>query len=186
VYNLKNVIMDYLIKCLNFSQEYFFDNIRIAIKIKNEKLSLFKIKKYYITIITEIDNGSISNIENIFDFVIGKFDEKSHEYKRLLIYSNWYIFNNSINDKNFYEINQKGNIHYKNMINRFAIINKTDGEIYFDPNKIQNRVISERMKFLYTEYNKEFPLNAEKETIFSREFKGLFDVLEVVINDMKK
>jgi len=178
--------MDYLIKCLNFSQEYLFEDIRIAIKIKKEKSSLFGIKKYYISVITEIDNEMIPNIENTFNFLLGKFGEKSYEYKKFLIYSNWYIFNKSINEKDFYEINQKGNIYYKNIVNRFVVVNKTNGEIYFEPNKIQNRVISERMKFLYNEYNKEFPLNSEKETIFSREFKHLFDVLEIAINDIKR
>jgi len=177
---------DYFIKCFNSFQEYIYNDIKIIISIKKEKISLFKNKKYYISIIIDSDNEIISNMENVLNFLISIFNEKTHEYNRISIYSIWYIFTNTINENDFYKIKKKENIHYKNMVNTFAIINKINGEIFFNPEKIENRVISDRMKFLYNEYNKEYPLDNEKEILFSNEIKHLFDVLELVLDDIKK
>jgi hypothetical protein len=179
------MIFDYLIKYFNVSQEYIFNDIKIIIRIKKEKTSLFKNKKYFISIIVDSDNEIIMNIENIFDFLIEKINEKSHECKKISIHSNWYIFSNLMNVNDFYKINIKKYIRYKNMVNTFALINKTTGEIFFNPEKIENRVLSERMKFLNNDYQKNYPLDNEEEIAFSKEIKDLFDILELMLDDIK-
>jgi hypothetical protein len=181
------MIVDYFIEKQKDSQEYFYDNIRIIIVIKKDKLTLFKNKKYSISIIIIDDDNNIviSNIKNICDFLIKKFIEKSHPYNKISIKTNWYIFNNYIDENNFNKINLKENIFYKNMINTFAVINNMNGEIFFNPQKIENKVISERMKFLYTEYQKEYPLDAEKEKQFSTEIFHLYEVMDIVLSDMR-
>jgi hypothetical protein len=180
------MIINYFIKNFNSSQEYLFNDIKMIVRIKKKKISLFKNIKYFISVIIETDKEIITDTEKVFNFLIEKFNEKSHGFKKFSIHSNWYIFSNFMDENTFNKINIKGNVYYKNMINTFAVINKTNGEIFFNPKKIQNRVISERMKFLNNEYNKEYPLDNEKEIIFLREIKGLFDVLEMVLDGIRK
>jgi len=180
------MIVDYFINKQNDSQEYYYDNIRIIIGTKKDKLTLFKNKKYSISIIIIDENNVIINkIKNICDFLIEKFIERSHPYNKISIKANWYIFNNYIDENNFNRINIKENIFYKNMINTFAMISNMNGEIFFNPQKKENKVISGRMKFLYAEYQKEYPLDAEKEKQFSTEVFHLYEVMDIVLGDMR-
>ncbi|MDR0322555.1 MAG: hypothetical protein LBI28_13740 [Treponema sp.] len=177
------MIIDYFIKNLKDSQEYLCKDIRVIIEIKKDKLTLFKNKKYWISIIIIDENEVTRDIKNICDFLIEKFLEKSYPNIKLSIDSNWYIFSNVVSKDIYYKINIKENIRYKNMINRFALINNINGEIFFNPDKIENNVLSARMKFIYNNYQTEYPLNEEKEKLFSKEITDIFEVLEIILND---
>jgi hypothetical protein len=42
------------------------------------------------------------------------------------------------------------------------------------------------MKFLYNEYNKEYPPDNEKDVLFLEETKHLFEVLELILDHIKR
>jgi hypothetical protein len=179
------MIIDYFVKNLKFPQEYIYNNIKIIIGIKEEKKTIFKNIKYWIYIIVYDENEIIYNIKNVFEFIINIFFEKTQINKKYFIDANWYIFNN-ITSKNIYEkIDLKENIKYKNMYNRFILINNNTGEIFFNPGKIENNVMSDRMKLIFDSYSNEYNIDEEKEKQYSTEIMHLFDVIEVVINDSK-
>jgi hypothetical protein len=175
------MIIDYFNKYLKNSQEYLCKDIRIIIEIKKDKLTLFKNKKYWISIIIIDENEVTSNIKNICDFLIEKLYEKLNPNIKLLIDANWYIFSNVVSKNIYYKIDIKENIRYKNMINRFVLINNINGEIFFNPDKIENNVISDRMKFIYNNYQMEYPLNEEKDKLFSKEITDIFEILEMIL-----
>jgi hypothetical protein len=180
------MVIDHFIKNLQNSQEYLFKNIKVIVGIKKEKLTLFRIKKYWISVIIIGNNGIQKNIGDICDFSIEKFLENSYLNNKVSITANWYIFDNDANESIFYGINTKDNIHYKKITNTFALINNTSWELFFNPGNIANRVISDRMKFLYKSYQAELPLDKEKEALYSKEISHLYEVLEVVLKDKKK
>ena len=80
-------------------------------------------------------------------------------------------------------INDK--VYYKNMHNKFLLINNINGEILFNPGKVENNVISDRMKFLYNYLQDENPMNEEKAEQFSEEIMRIYEILDVVLNDFK-
>jgi len=89
------------------------------------------------------------------------------------------------NKNNYKKIDVKDNIRYNNMYNRFVLINNLNGELFFNPDKIENNVASERMKFLYNYLKIENQMDDEKEKQFNIEMKGLIEVLEMVLNNSK-
>jgi len=179
-------MINYFIKNLKSSQEYFYNNTKIIIEIKNEKLSIFKLKKYWISVIIIDDNEILNNFTNICDFLINTFLENICPNNKFKIISNWYIFRKIIEKNMFYKINVKNNIKYKNLNNAFVLINDLNGEIFFDPESKTNKIFSERMKFLYNEYNKEYTIDEEKEESFIKEISGLYEVLEIILKDVRK
>jgi hypothetical protein len=180
---MENMIMNYFVKHLKNHLEYNYNGIKINIGFKKKKMTLFKICKYIISIVIEAD---CNEIKNIFDFIINEFFKESYLYGKISIIADWYIFNNEINKNQFYKINTNDNKNYRKMFNTFCLINNITGELFFNPDSMENNVISDRMKFIYNEYNKEFPLNIDKENIFSIEILHLYQVLDVVLNDMNK
>jgi hypothetical protein len=71
------------------------------------------------------------------------------------------------------------------MNNTFAFINNTNGEIFFKPEAVENKVISDRMKFLYKEYQAEYQLSEEKEKLFIKEISDLYQILETVMRNIR-
>ena len=71
------------------------------------------------------------------------------------------------------------------MHNRFSLINNINGEILFNPGKIENNVISERMKFLYNYYNTEYPMDKEKDDNFSKEIMSVYKILNRILYELK-
>jgi hypothetical protein len=177
------MIIDYFIQCFENRLEYNYNNIKINISLKKKKITVFKICKYIISIIIETD---CNEIKNICDFIIDRFFKESYLYGKISIIANWYIFNNTINKNQFHKINTKDNKNYRKMFNTFCLINNITGELFFNPDKIENDVISNRMTFLYNEYNKEFPLDIEKEKIFLREILGTYKILDILLKDIDK
>jgi len=55
------MMIDYFIKNLNCSQEFYYKNNKILIGVKKEKNKLFKKKKYWISIIVSNESDIIYN-----------------------------------------------------------------------------------------------------------------------------
>jgi hypothetical protein len=178
------MIIDFFINNLKVPQVYFVKDIRINIGINKKTLSISNAKKYVLTIMLEMKKEQINEIVNIFDFIISEIRNESSLFDKISIIANWYLFMSDITEEHFYKITIKENRNYRNMYNTFVLIDSDNGETFFNPGKIGNKVISERIKFLYMEYEKEQPLDKEKEKIFGIEIHHLFEVLEVVLNDM--
>jgi len=179
------MIVDYFKKNLISPKEYTLNNIHINIGIKYEKISLLRNKKYKISIVIIIDNEVTYEINNICEFLIKTLLDDNISNKKIFIDANWYIFSNIVNKDIYKKIDKKENIHYKNMYNRFLLINNINGEIIFNPGKIENNVISDRMKFVFNYYNTEYPMDKEKDNNFSKELMHIYEILEMVLNDSK-
>ena len=98
---------------------------------------------------------------------------------------NWYIFCNAFDIEKFNNINTKVNINYQQMKNKFILINNFDGEVLFDPGKIENKVISDRMKFLFNDHYRNNFMTKEEVAVeemenFKKEVKYLFEILGVL------
>ena len=158
-----------------------YQDITIYIGVKKDKTTLFRNKKYYISVFLNI-NKKFEIITDIFDFVINKFIEKTDHTKKLSIIANWYIFSDNINWNIFDQINKKMYIEYRNMYNYFVLVNNIDGEIFFSRG-IENKAISNRVKFLIDENKKEDDSNKEKYVIFSKELFDVYNVMEKIITD---
>ena len=179
------MVANYFKKSQNSSQEYVFNNIKINIGIENEKTTLFKNKQYQISIIIIRENEIINEIKSICEFIIKTFSEKYFLNKKIFINANWYIFYNTINIDLFKNIYKKENICFKNMHNRFSLINNINGEILFNPEKNENNVISDRMKFLYNYFNTEYPMDKEKDDNFSKEIMSVYKLLNRILYKLK-
>jgi hypothetical protein len=179
------MIADYFTRNFQNPREYLFNDIKITIGINENKLTLFKTRKYRISIMLTYDNEILNNIKNICDFLTEKFLENSYPNKKLSIIANWYVFSSIVNEDIFNKINSKDNVHYKNMKNTFALINNTNGDLFFKPEAVENKVISDRMKFLYKEYQAEYQLSEEKEKLFVKEISHLYQVLETVMRNIR-
>jgi len=179
------MIIDYFIKNIKSPQEYFIGNSKVIIGVKKEKITLFKNKKLWLSLVIIDENDITYNIKNICEYFINKFKENEYPNKKISLDINWYIFSNIVNKFLYEKIDTKDNKKYKNMYNRFVLINNINGEIFFNPDKIENNVISKRMKYLYNYYQNENPMNEEKEKQFSIEVMHIFDVLETVIYSLK-
>jgi hypothetical protein len=79
---------------------------------------------------------------------------------------------------------EKINKNYRKMANTFCLINNITGELYFDQDKIENEVISDRMRIIYDEYKKQFPLNSENEKMLSAETFHLYQILDIVLKNL--
>jgi len=176
-------MINYFIKHLNCSHEYSYENSKIYIGIKKEKINIFKKKKYWISIIISNENDIINNIKNICDYILKIFLENINN--KLFIDANIFIFNDIVDVNMYKKLDIKDNIRYNNMYNRFVLMNNYTGELYFNPEKIENKVISERIKFLYKYFKTENPMDEEKENQFNIEIKNFIDVLEIVLKDSK-
>jgi len=71
------------------------------------------------------------------------------------------------------------------MKNKFILINNFDGEVLFDPGKIENKVISDRMKFLFNDHYRNNFMTKEEVAVeemenFKKEVKYLFEILGVL------
>ena len=180
------MIIDYFIRNLDFPQECTYKNMKIIFDIKKERITIFKKRKYWITIVTEIKDFNNYELENIMNFIIEKISDKTYVNNKTLIKANWFIFTETFSENIFYEINVNKNIHYNCMLNKFSLISNLNGEILFNPEKIENKVISARMKFLWNSLRKEYPLDKEKDKLFLKEVKGVLNVLEKILNDLKQ
>jgi len=180
-----NMVIDYFIKNIKSPQECIIGNSNVIIGVKKEKLNIFKNKKYWVSLVIINENEITYNIKNICEYLINKFQENESPNKKISLDVNWYIFSNIVNKNAYEKIDIKDNRKYKNMYNRFVLINNINGEIFFNPGKIENNVISDRMKFLYNYYQKEYPMNDEKEKQFSIEVMHIFEILNMVVYDFK-
>jgi hypothetical protein len=86
------MVVDFFIKNIQNPQEYIFKNVKVIVGINKEKSTLFKINKYWISVIIKENNGNQYNIGDICDFMIDKFLDKSHPNNKISIIANWYIF----------------------------------------------------------------------------------------------
>jgi hypothetical protein len=66
------MIADYFGMNLQNPQEYLFDDIKITIRLNENKHTLLKTRKYRISILITYDNEIPNNIKNICDFLIEK------------------------------------------------------------------------------------------------------------------
>jgi hypothetical protein len=179
------MVFDYFIKNIKSPQVYIIGSTKVITGEKKEKLKIFKKKKYWLSLVIINENEITYDIKNICEYLINKFQENDYPNKKISLDVNWYIFSNIVN-KNIYEkIDIKDNRKYKNMYNRFVLINNINGEILFNPGKVENNVISDRMKFLYNYYQMEYPMNEEKEKQFSVEMMHVFEILDKVIYNFK-
>jgi hypothetical protein len=178
------MIIKYFVKCLKNLRTYCYNDIKIFVGFKKNKLSLFKINNYIISVIVEVDHAN--NMKNIFDAIINRFVKDSGSYGKISIIANWYIFCKDAGETDFHRLNVKENINYRKMFNTFCLINGTCGKIFFNPSAIENRVVSDRLEFLYGEYEKRMPLDIENERLFSVEIKHLYEVMEKILKGINK
>ena len=45
--------------------------------------------------------------------------------------------------------------------------------------------MSDRNKFLFSEYKKEYPLNNEREKIYTTEISHLYELMDMILNDLR-
>jgi len=179
------MVTDYFIKNIKSPQEYIIGNSKAIIGIKKEKLTIFRKKKYWLSLVIIDENEITYNIKNICEYLLKYLNKNEYPIKNISLDINWYIFSNIVNKNVYKKIDIKENRKYKNIYNRFVLINNISGEILFNPGKIENDVISNRMKFLYNYYQTEYPMNEEKEKQFSIEIMHVFEILDTVLYDFK-
>lgn len=177
------MLIDYFIKNIGNYKEYYFRDFKIIIGIKNDKISFFKKHKYWLLILTENDLDSTNEIIDICDYIMDIF-LKTFPNNKIEIFSNWYIFSNTADQIVFNNINNENTKKYKFITNKFVLINSLTGETFFNPEKIENNVLSKRISFLVNEYKNAYPIGDEKDKMFTKEISHLFAILEIILEDM--
>ena len=178
------MIYTYYLRCQKKPQVYFFNQTSINVEIKKKHKSLFGRTKFQISVIVNLDKRKIQAITDILDFLIDEIAEDPIEREKTIIFANWHIFCDNIDRELFDFINQKENRKYPNMKNAFALIDNISGEVIFLPDKIQNKVISQRMIFLTGEARKKFASDEEKEKSMLVEIGHFYQILEVLLRDI--
>jgi len=174
------MVIDLFIKNLKKQSVYQYNNIQINIDFKVKKVTLFKLYKYEISIIIETE---LHEIKNICDYLINEFQKESNNKMSIIV--NWYIFNKVFNKNHFLDFNIDNNKSYRKMFNIFCLVNSITGEVFFKPDKIENNIMSDRMKYLCNDYNKLNPLNKNDEEYFIKEISHLYDILEIILKDLR-
>ena len=122
------MIMDLFIKNLKNRSEYQYNDIIINNNINKKKVTLFRVCKYDISIVIEVNPNEINSI---CDFIINEFLKESDLYGKISVNANWYIFNNIANKEQFFKLNTKNNKNYRKMFNKFCLINNYNRRIIF-------------------------------------------------------
>jgi hypothetical protein len=81
----------------------------------------------------------------------------------------------------FWTLVKKDITKYRNMNNIFCILDSNTWEVYFNPNKIENKVITERLKFLKLEYDKKMPMTNDVEKRIVQEIHHIYDILTIIL-----
>ena len=172
-------MIELFIKGLKNRAEYYYNGKKVNIGFNRKEGSLFGMKKYKISIILE--NGLLHEIKNVSDYIIDELSKKS----KISITANWYIFSNDVDKQHFYNLNTDEHKNYRKMFNNFCLINNGTGELFFNPEKVENNVLSERVKHLFSEYRRYYPLSIENEELLTKEAGYLYDILEIVLTNSR-
>ena len=129
-------------------KEYVSGNIKMNVAIQAADNLPFGGRFFSTLVLVDLNQNGLAELPDYFESLLKILAGEAAVYRRISVMSRWLIFLDTTNEKLFNTINSKENRFYRNMDNRFAVINTNTWDILFRPGTIENRVISKRMEDL--------------------------------------
>lgn len=166
-------------KNIRFSHEYSCCGSNIYLSNLSVKKGFLGNAITYSTLAFVVLNEKAVEIKGVLDSIVDSV-LKSSETDKIKIHLNCIIFSDYMDKFSYQSIAIPRNLKYRNMNNQFCILNLATGEAFFNPDSIENGVLTERLSALKKKYNTS-EINA-----IQIELGNIIDILTEIMNNKRR